>query len=84
MNRALIEQPQLIVNHLHIAKALDGWATRMEENATEAGSDEQFDKGYAKALREVSAHLRQCDYLPGGAMIEESEDDGPPPLAFGV
>lgn len=31
----------------------------------------KYDEGYVQALREVAAHLRQGDYLPGAVIFEE-------------
>lgn len=68
IDSVLDEQPELYVNHLTIAKSIEGWAERLLDRSS-ASSDEQFDKGYAQALREVAAHLRQADYVRGGPML---------------
>ena len=66
IDEVLIEQPALYTNHLRIARSIAGWADRLE-----SGRYTEFQKGYVKALREVAAHLRQADYVEGGAMIVE-------------
>lgn len=72
MEVALAEHPALIVNHLHIAAQLEAWAGRLLEDRV-IPRNEQSNTGFAAGLREVAAHLRQADYLPGGAMLEEVE-----------
>ena len=69
LNRALTEHPAIMLNHLRIATALSGWADRLEEDET--GFGQKHDEGYVSALREVTAHLRQGDYLPDGPMLQE-------------
>jgi hypothetical protein len=69
IDEVLIEQPALYVNHLRIARSIAGWADRLESSA--AAVSEEFRNGYVKALREIAAHLRQADYVEGGAMIVE-------------
>ena len=63
---ALEEFPELYRNHLTIAIWMQGWAERLEEDA-----DSEFARGYARAVREVTAHLRQADLVPGGALLLE-------------
>ncbi|WP_338538179.1 hypothetical protein N5P18_15680 [Janibacter terrae] len=70
MRVALAEHPAIIVNHLHIAAQLVAWASRLDEDTTVPS---EANSGFSSALREVAAHLRQADYLPGGAMLEEVE-----------
>ena len=67
MNEQLKSQPSLFVNHLRIAKHLDGWADRQEKETQLGEKYEHF----TAALREVAAHLRQGDYLEGGAFMSE-------------
>jgi hypothetical protein len=52
------------------AKHIEGWADRLEEHSGTV--DPQFNAGYVLALREVAAHLRQSDYLPGGILFDET------------
>ena len=68
---ALEDYPALYVNHLHIAQHIQGWAERVESGQSGHG-DPTFNKGYVQALREVAAHLRQCDYLPTGTVARDA------------
>lgn len=65
----LLDHPGVYVSHLFIANHLEGWASRLLEGALERDSD--FNRGYGKALREVAAHLRQGDYVPSGAFMDD-------------
>lgn len=57
-SKALAEHPDLYINHLTLAAHLDQWADRVENPS----SPQMF--GFVDALRDVSAHLRQADYMP--------------------
>lgn len=46
------------------------WADRIEEREM-PGVDENFEAGMVNGLREIAAHLRQGDLLPGGTLYEE-------------
>lgn len=61
IDAALKSEPTLYLNHLRIAKHIDGWVESLE-----ADDD---DPEYVKALRTVAAHLRQGDYLPDGVLL---------------
>lgn len=69
---ALLDFPDLYVNHLLIARHLDGWAVRAEERS--AGPGEEFDRGFVHGLREVCAHLRQADYVPTGIFVRDERE----------
>lgn len=73
VERLLAEQPALYINHLRMARCIRGWADRMGESPS---GNEEFNRGYAKALREVAAHLRQGDYVEGGIMMTDQFDGG--------
>jgi len=73
IDKILVEQPALYINHLRVARSISGWASRLETD--HGSSTDEFQKGYAKALREVAAHLRQGDYVEGGAMIIEQSPE---------
>ena len=66
--RLLIEHPELYRNHLAVARGLTRWAVQNEETLAPAGGSSM---GYQRALRDVAAHLRQGDYLPGATVFEE-------------
>lgn len=57
--RALDEHPALYTNHLAIAERLQQWAKKVDD----PGNPQIH--GFADALYDVAAHLRQADYLPG-------------------
>lgn len=59
-----IYRAQLVTAHW-----LDGWAERLSEG--DSLDDPKFDEGFTKALREVAAHLRQGDLIPGGVIFED-------------
>lgn len=71
VDRLLVEQPALYLNHLRVALALSQWSSRMAEHG--GGLSEDYRRGYAQALREVAAHLRQGDYVEDGEMIRQIE-----------
>lgn len=60
MNAALISEPTTYLNHLRIAKWIDGVVTDREADD---------DPEYARALREIAAHLRQGDLLDSGILL---------------
>ena len=51
------------------ARWIEQWADRLEDRV--ALGDERYNEGYAQALHEVIAHLRQGDFLPGGQVYDE-------------
>lgn len=66
--RLLAEQPALYRNHLTIAKWIDGWQGRMH---VEDYPDQESQQGFLDGLSEIAAHLRQGDFVPGGALIDK-------------
>lgn len=62
-------RPQLV-----LARWIDGWRERMAANEGGPARDqEQWIEGFDYAAREVAAHLRQGDFLPGGVLYEETD-----------
>lgn len=59
----LRSQPATYINHLRMASKLSEWASDIPLKG-------KFEEGYAKALREVAAHLRQGDFAEGGVMLD--------------
>jgi hypothetical protein len=59
-------------SQLRIAHWLDGWRERLEADQSFL-SDDKRKAGASDALREVAAHLRQGDFLPGGTLYEDEE-----------
>ncbi|WP_149264373.1 hypothetical protein [Actinomadura sp. K4S16] len=56
-------------NHLAIAKWIDGWAETLGKDNDE--DPDSYSAGFEKGVREIAAHLRQGDYVPGGAFMLE-------------
>ena len=81
IDKILIEQPTVYVNHLRVAHNLDAQADRLAEGKFSGPGGFESDKyqqGYAQALREISAHLRQGNYVEGGYLMvvePKYEDD---------
>lgn len=68
IDKILIEQAALYINHLRIARHVANWASRLDKSGA---VNEDFQRGYQQALREIAAHLRQGDYVEGGRLIIE-------------
>lgn len=66
----LTEQPDLYRNHLVIAKWIDRWLEDMTHPSS--GLEGKSEEGFQEGLREISAHLRQGDLLPGGGVFEQT------------
>lgn len=62
------ENADLYRNHLAVAKWIDQWVGNLQGSPLRQGGDED----YVRALREVAAHLRQADLIPGGLLYEET------------
>lgn len=71
--RALAEHGDAFRYQLVAARHLDGWADRVERGAS---TSPEGDAAFVRALREVGAHLRQGDYLPGGEFYKLESGDG--------
>jgi hypothetical protein len=52
------------------ARWLETWAERMLKRGPSFSGTEDYGKGVDYGLREVIAHLRQGDFVPGGAPYE--------------
>jgi hypothetical protein len=63
--RVLEEHGDAFRYQLVAARWIEQWAERVERPSP---TKSEWDAGYARALREVVAHLRQGDFLPGGAV----------------
>jgi hypothetical protein len=66
--QAAEEYPEIYDNHLQIAAQLDGWARRNRQISLPPTRD--YDEGWARALEEVAAHLRQAEYVPDGYLLQ--------------
>jgi hypothetical protein len=67
--KALVDYPDVYRSHLLIAHWVDKWIGEMAEDPTLSGASQE---GFVKGLREVAAHLRQADFLPGGRLNTEN------------
>jgi hypothetical protein len=61
-------------NQLVAARWIERWAEGLEGPRPDRPADRYFD-GMAEALRDVAAHLRQGDLLPGGVVYEDIVGD---------
>lgn len=68
----LAESRDAFRSQLVAARWLDGWRERMGEDASLTHSADWQD-GFNSALREVAAHLRQGDLIPGGVLHDETD-----------
>lgn len=67
VDKALRDHPAIYINHLEIAEHLDAWADSIDKDHTEPPDS---NGAYQTAIREIAAHLRQADYVPGGTMLD--------------
>jgi hypothetical protein len=57
------------------AKWIDGWRERMaKQKESPTAHDEDWYEGFDFAAREMAAHLRQGDLLPGGILHDETDE----------
>lgn len=68
--RTLAEKGDVFRAQLVAARWIDGWRERVLESPP-MGDNEDFRAGWDSALREVIAHLRQGDFVPGGVLYDE-------------
>jgi hypothetical protein len=65
----LEEQPELYRNHLVAARWISGYGDRIEEDEEDEPAEQR--NGYVAALRDLAAHLRQGDLVPGGVLYDD-------------
>lgn len=61
--------------HLVAARWFEQWREALEERERIPPGDEgdkRYDEGIQYALREVAAHLRKGDFVPGAAVYDET------------
>lgn len=63
------EDGDLFRNHLLIAKWIDRWIENMAGDVVYGDPENQ--QGFEQALRELAAHLRQGDFVPGGVLHDD-------------
>lgn len=64
------DDAKLYRNHLAIALWIDGYAERLQGGEF-AENPSDFNRGYLEGVRELAAHLRQCDLLPEGVLLKD-------------
>jgi len=71
-DHARAEWPDTYLNHLVVAMLLNEYADRLEgdqHQAEEEGSSSgEYFRGIVWGYRNIAAHLRQSDFLPGGEL----------------
>jgi hypothetical protein len=68
----LAERGETFRAQLVAARWIEGWLERMGEDELPSHSTE-WREGSDSALREVMAHLRQGDLIPGGVLHDETD-----------
>jgi|SRR5215216_366391 len=68
--RNLEEHGDAFRYQLIVARHLQDWAARAEVTKRSPTTDISWVDGQARTLREVAAHLRAGQYLPGGSLYE--------------
>ena len=68
--RSLAQHGDAFRYQLVAARHIEQWADRADVRTLT--NEERFTDGLVAALREVAAHLRQSDYLPGGVQYDET------------
>jgi hypothetical protein len=56
---------------LAMGRHFERWAWDAEEKRASVG-DQRFHAGFVEALRQIAAHCRQGDWLPGGAFYDDT------------
>jgi hypothetical protein len=69
--RLLHEHGDVFRAQLVAARWIDGYLERLERAAESPTSDLRFKEGVKDTLRDIAAHLRQGDFLPGGLLYEQ-------------
>ena len=57
---------------LVVARQLEQWAEKDDVAMSSPTADKVWLDGHRRALRDVAARLRQSDYLPGGALYDDT------------
>jgi hypothetical protein len=68
----LAEQGDTFRAQLVAARWIEGWRERVAEDEMPTQS-EDWREGFSSALREMTAHLRQGDLIPGGVLHDETD-----------
>ena len=77
--RAWLDDPtrrEVYRAQLVAAQWVDGWRQRMNERTSLlAHHSDDWHEGFDEALRDVVAHLRQGDLMPGGVLHDEEDGE---------
>jgi hypothetical protein len=60
------------------ARWLDGYRERRGQPLLTTDPNDRFEAGVEGTLRDIAAHLRQGDFLPGGTLYDDELKRGPP------
>jgi hypothetical protein len=78
--RLLYEHGETFRAQLVAARWLEGYLERRkvskDDTAWPRRSNDERDAGFEEAIRDVVAHLRQGDFLPGGRFYEDEQTHG--------
>ena len=70
--RLLREHGDVFRAQLVAARWIDGYRERRaKDSVSRIGSDSRFEAGAEDTLRDIAAHLRQGDFLPGGRLYKD-------------
>ncbi len=69
--QALEEHGDAFRYQLVVAQWIDGYRQRRSEPSITSDPDDRFEAGVQDTLRDIAAHLRQGDFLPGGKLYED-------------
>jgi hypothetical protein len=71
--RLLREHGDVFRAQLVAARWIDWYRESRERLAESPTSDPRFEEGVGDTLRDIAAHLRQGDFLPGGRLYEDEQ-----------
>lgn len=74
--QTLEEQGEVFRAQLVAARWIDYWAKGVLGGAVPPGNSSEWKAGFEYAMREIAAHLRQGDLVPGGTLYEETWRSG--------
>ena len=70
---------EIYANHLVLSACIRGWSDRMvsdlsagERSAAPPANEDDYLRGYIRALRDLAEHLFEGDGLPGGPLTKET------------
>lgn len=79
-DRLLAEHGDLYRSQLLIARWIDGWreraGARHEQVGDSSAMSDDWEAGWDAALRDIAAHLRSGDLVPGGVLHDDEVGRG--------